>query len=211
VVVTNLAAAHAAVDTIVEQGEGVREEWRTAHFGRFLGVFEEFLALRRADPTFEPARPVIVGVVRARDGLDLPVISDPVSAQVADLFDVVNEIVTLALTRFFAPSDESPAQRQALADVSIGLMFAAVRPLGQQLTALPFGPSHPGRTAAPTFSLVQQSASLLPQREAAWVVLEERLREAAEFGHRIAAPDSVGLARVCDALERQADRLAAVR
>src|SRR5262249_37599882 len=87
VVVTNLAAAHAAVDTIVEQGEGVREEWRTAHLGPLLGVFEEFLALRRADPTFEPARPVTIGVARARDGHDPPVITRPVSARGADLLD----------------------------------------------------------------------------------------------------------------------------
>jgi Ferritin-like len=211
VAVTDLKAAHAAVDTIVEQGEGVREEWRTAHFGRFLGVFEEFLALRAADPTFEPARPVCVGVVRKREGIDLPLITDPVSARIADLFDVVNEIVTLALTRFFAPSDETPAQRQALADLALGLMFTAIRPLGQQLTALPFGPTQPGRTAAPTFSLVQQGASLLPHREAAWVVLEERLREAAEFGRRIPAPEAVGLARVCAGLDRQADKLVEVR
>jgi hypothetical protein len=208
VTVTDLKTAHAAVDTIVEQGEGVRGEWRTAHFGRFLGVFEEYQAICRADPTFEPARPICLGVVRERDSVDLPVITDPVSARVADLFDVTNEIVTLALTRFFAPSDETPAQRKTLGDLAVGLMFSTIKPLGQRLTALPFGPSKPGRTAAPTFSLVQQSASLLPHREAAWVVLEERLREAAEFARRIPAPAGVGLERVASALDRHANTLA---
>ena len=37
VAVTDLASAHRAIDTIVEQGEGARGEWRDAHFGRLLG------------------------------------------------------------------------------------------------------------------------------------------------------------------------------
>ena len=207
VAVTDLRSAHAAIDTIVEQGEGVQGEWRTAHFGRFLDVFEEYLTLCRADPSFQPARPVLPGVVRPRGHIDLPVIGDPVTARVADLFDVVNEIVVLALTRFFAAADETAEQRKALADLAVSLMFTSIRPLGQRLTSMPFGPAHPDRTAGPTFSLIQQGASLLPHREAAWVVLEERLREAADFGRRIPADPALGLARVCDALDRHANTI----
>ena len=36
--VTDLASAHAAIATIVEQGEGARGEWRDAHFGRLVTV-----------------------------------------------------------------------------------------------------------------------------------------------------------------------------
>jgi hypothetical protein len=206
--VTDLRSAHAAVDTIVEQGEGVRGAWRTAHFGRFLDILEDFVAQRELDPMFDPARPVQAGLVRSREGSNLPVIDDPLTAQVADLFDVVNEIVTLSLMRYFAPSNETPAQRKALADLAVGLMFTAIEPLGQRLMRMPFGPSHPGKTAGPTFSLIQQSVSLLPDRRAAWVVLEERLREAAAWARAIEAPDTIGLARVCTALDRYARALA---
>jgi hypothetical protein len=126
---------------------------------------------------------------------------------VADLFDVVNEIVVVALTRYFAAAEETPAQRAALANLSVGLMFTGVKPLGQKLTTLPFGPAWPERTAGPTFALGHQSASLLPHRGAAWIVLEERLHEAAEFGRQIAAPPELGLERICANLERQADKL----
>ena len=65
--VTDLASAHAAIDTIVEQGEGARGDWREAHFGRLVAVLDEFLDLRDADPSFEPSRPVRRGR-RARAG-----------------------------------------------------------------------------------------------------------------------------------------------
>ena len=64
VAVTDLASARRAIDTIVEQGEGARGEWRDAHFGRLLGILDEYLAIKAADPGFEPARPVVAANVR---------------------------------------------------------------------------------------------------------------------------------------------------
>ena len=46
IAVTDLASARRAIDTIVEQGEGARGEWRDAHFGRLLGILDEFLELQ---------------------------------------------------------------------------------------------------------------------------------------------------------------------
>ena len=54
VAVTDLASARQAIDTIVEQGEGARGEWRDAHFGRLLGILDEYLALRRPTPASSP-------------------------------------------------------------------------------------------------------------------------------------------------------------
>src|SRR4051794_33144940 len=54
VAVTDLPSARQAIDTIVEQGEGARGEWRDAHFGRLLGILDEYLEIKRADPDFEP-------------------------------------------------------------------------------------------------------------------------------------------------------------
>jgi hypothetical protein len=143
-------------------------------------------------------------------GSDAPRIDDPRTARVADLFDVVNEIVLQLLARYFAAAEETLEQRRVLGDAAVGLMFAGIRTVGQRLTAMPFGPSRPGCTAGPTFSLVDQAATVLPHRQAAWVVIEERLREAAEFGRRLAEDEpSSGLGRVCDALERYASTLAA--
>ncbi|HEX9268254.1 MAG TPA: ferritin-like protein [Candidatus Limnocylindria bacterium] len=203
--VVDLRSAHQAIDTVVEQGEGVTGDWKQAHFGRFLEVFHEYMALRDADPTFEPARPVVGGRVRpGEDEDDVPLISDPLSAKVADLFNVVNEIVLLSLSRFFAHTDETPEQLRALADVSVGLMFRAIGPLGQLLTTLPFGPTRPGANAGPTFELFYQGGYLLPHRTAAWTIIAERLRQAAALGRQLETQSALPLARIVATLEKQA-------
>jgi hypothetical protein len=50
-----------------------------------------------------------------------------------------------------------------------------MREIGPVLTTLPVGPSHPGRTAGPTFDIARPAVFLLPHREAAWMILKERL------------------------------------
>ena len=209
VAVEGLATAHRAIDVIVEQGEGATGDWREAHFGKFLGIYDEFLALRAADPAFEPARPVLPGHVRPhRYGDPVPLIDEPRTKRVADLFNVVNEIVLLALTRFFAHTDETPAQLATLENVGVGLMFAAIKPLGQLLTTLPFGPSAPGRTAGPTFELFYIGGYLLPHRRAAWTLIAERLRQAAGLARRLEG-EGLALKGVIPALEKYATQLEA--
>jgi hypothetical protein len=207
VAVTDLESAHDAIDVIVEQGEGATGDWREAHFGKFLGIYDEYLALRAADPSFEPARPVLPGHVRPhRYGDAVPLIDDPRTKRVADLFNVVNEILLLALTRFFAHTDETPEQLKLLESVGVGLMFAAVKPIGQLLTTLPFGPSAPGRTAGPTFELFYIGGYLLPHRQAAWTLIAERLRQAAGLAKRLEG-EGVVLKGVIGGLEKYATQL----
>jgi len=209
VAVTDLASAHAAIDVIVEQGEGATGDWRAAHFGKFLEIYDEYLAMRAADPSFEPARPVLPGHVRAhRYGDAVPLIDDPLTRRVADLFNVANEVMLLALTRFFAHTDETPEQLRTLESIGVGLMFAAIKPIGQLLTTLPFGPSAPGRTAGPTFELFYIGGYLLPHRDAAWTLIAERLRQAAGLAARIER-DGIALRGVVAGLEKYAAKLEA--
>ena len=207
VAVTDLKTAHQAIDVVVEQGEGATGDWREAHFGKFLQIYDEYLALRAADPSFEPARPVLPGHVRPhRYGEAVPLIEDPRTRRVADLFNVVNEIVLLALTRFFAHTDETPGQLAMLENVAVGLMFAAIKPLGQLLTTLPFGPTAPGRTAGPTFELFYVGGYLLPHREAAWTLIAERMRQAAGLATRLET-EGLALKSVIMGLEKYAAKL----
>jgi Ferritin-like len=62
--VTDLASAKAAIELIVEQGEGARGDWRNAHFGKFIALLQAYRAARAVDPAFEPARPVEPAYVR---------------------------------------------------------------------------------------------------------------------------------------------------
>jgi hypothetical protein len=216
VAVTDLSSAQRAIDTIVEQGEGARGEWRNAHFGRLLGILDEYLEIKRADPGFEPARPVVAANVRPQaTGVVVPLITDPGTTRCMDLLNVAYEVLLQLLSRYFAHTDESPEQLETLADVSVGLMYTAIKPLGTVVTTLPVGPDMPGVTAGPGFELFYQVDYLLPHQEAAWVLMEERLRDAAAFAVRcgeLCTPALMQpLAKVARALEKYADQLLAAK
>jgi CDGSH-type Zn-finger protein/truncated hemoglobin YjbI/ferredoxin len=183
VAVTDLASAQRAIDTILEQGEGARGHWETAHFGQFVQILDEYRQMTAGNPGFDPVRPVLPAKVRCgdRDDETVPLIGDPVSARVTDLFNVAYELLLQGLERFFAHTEETDEQLATLADMTIALMLRVLKPLGGLITTLPVGPEHPGRTAGPSFELFYESDYLMPHREAAWTLLEERLREAATF------------------------------
>jgi hypothetical protein len=211
--ITDLASATAAVEAIVEQGEGPRGDWRQAHFGRFVGILDEFLAQRETDPMFEPARPVVAATVRPGEGDPGGVIiSDPMTAKVADLGNVVYEVLLLVLYRLLSRIDESDAETATLADVAVGLMVGGIEPLGKVLTTLPVGLGTPGLTAGATFELFYQPDYLLPHRRAAWLLISERLAEAATLAAHLSdtvpdlAPTSSALSRLSEQIGTGATR-----
>jgi hypothetical protein len=176
--VTNLETARRAIATIVEQGEGTRGHWRDAHYGRFLEVLGEYLTLRREDADFEPARPVLAAMVREPvDAKPGPLVTDPATARVLDIFNVTYEVILYTLGRFFGHAGETDEQLQTLANVAVGLMVKVVKPLGEIVTTLPVGPEHPGKTVGPSFEVFYRSGYLLPHARPAWVLLHERLLE----------------------------------
>ncbi|HEY6424287.1 MAG TPA: ferritin-like domain-containing protein [Pseudonocardiaceae bacterium] len=214
VAVTDLASACRAVEEILEQGEGPRGEWRTAHFGQFVQILEEYQQERDVDPSFDPVRPVLVANVRpSSHDSSLATLSDPVTARCTDLFNVAYEILLQALERYFAHTEETDDQLAALADLTIALMFRVIKPLGELITMLPAGPDHPGRTAGPSFELFYENDYLMPHCEAAWALLEERLRDAVAFCARIRADAEQSVVErlepVGAALVQMADTLAA--
>ena len=197
VAVTDTASAQKAIDEILEQGEGPRGNWRDAHFGQFVEIMDEYTQLREANLAFDPARPVVTVNVRPSErDTGVPLVTDPMTRQVMDLFNVTYEALLLMLQRFFAHTEESDAQLKALADATVNVMFQAIKPLGDLVTTLPAGPDYPARTAGPSFELFYESDTVLPHREAAWILITERLRQAAEF----CEPDGPCAPDVADAL-----------
>ncbi len=200
VAIADVATASRIIERIVEQGEGARGDWRSAHYGRFLAVLEEYLELRSKDPGFEPAHPVTAATVRGVEGMVPEVrITDAVTAAVSDLFNVVYDLVLQMIMRYFAFGHETDEQLQTLAHASVSLMFGAIKPLGLLLARMPVGPEHPGATAGASFQLAYRSNFLIPHRRAAWVRFCERLNETASFaegapaaGHTRSVLDQVG-------------------
>ena len=210
--VVDLASAHAAIDVVVEQGEGTRGHWRDAHYGRFLEILGEYLTFKRETPDFDPARPVIAANVRQPlDAPPVPLVTDRTTARVLDSFNVSYEVLLYILGRFFGHGHETPDQLQALADVAVGLMVRVLRPVGEAVTRLPAGDDHPGMTAGPSFEVFYRSGYMLPHTDAAWVLLHERLVEAGGFLRAtIAAHEHLDeLIPSADALDELAQRLAA--
>jgi CDGSH-type Zn-finger protein/truncated hemoglobin YjbI len=222
--VTDLASACRAVGEILEQGEGPRGHWENAHFGQFVQILDEYQQMRQANPSFDPVRPVLAANVRPLEHGDVPLITDDLTARCMDLFNVGYEILLLALERYFAHTEETDAQLETLAELTIGLMFSVIKPLGDLITTLPAGSEYEGRTAGPSFELFYEADYLIPHRGAAWAMLEERMREAADFAGRLrtvrapaeavdepAAAEAVAqaLVPVGESLIRLADSLAA--
>jgi hypothetical protein len=197
IAVTGLASARAALDEIIEQGEGARGDWRPAHYGRFFGIWNEYQKLRERDPSFEPARPVMPAFTQQPYDLDEPVPqpADPLTRQVAELFNLGYEVLLQVLTRFFTHTDETDEQLDALVHAAFGIMTGVLKPLGTALTRLPMGPGNPGRTAGAAFQMYYKMGNFVPWRNAAWVLLSERAamlsRQCAGTATRDGVPEAV--------------------
>ncbi len=211
--VTDLATALQAIDTILEQGEGARGQWEHAHFGQFVQILDEYREMVAANPAFDPVRPAMFATVRVCEHDEtVPRITDRVTSRCADLFNVSYEILLQIFERYFAHTEETDQQLGTLADSTIALMLRVLKPLGNLLTTLPVGPEFPEMNAGPSFELFYENDYLMPHRDAAWALLEERVRETANFCGLVQgiAPERVAgeLAPVHKALDEIADSLA---
>jgi hypothetical protein len=209
--ITDLAGANRALERIVEQGEGATGDWATAHYGRFLEMFDDYVAMRREDPGFRPAHPVVAAGRRAVEGIEPDVyITDPTTGGCSDLFNAVYELLLQMIARYFAFGHETPEQRRILAHAAVGLMFQAIKPLGLLLARLPVGPGHPEATAGANFQLPYRANFLLPHRRSAWLRFAERLDELAGYATSLHPPGGEDVvAAVSRALGRTAADLMA--
>ncbi len=178
VAVTDLESATRSIEAIVTEGEGARGDWREAHFGKFLGILNEYLELKGRYPDFGPARPVVAAYVRPPSDTEVK-ITDSLTAGVADLFNASYGVALTILSRFFVRGDTTSAELRTLSDAAVEVMTNIIKPLGVLLTTLPVGSHLPGLTAGPCFE-VYRRPYLLPGREEARLILHERLTELAD-------------------------------
>jgi CDGSH-type Zn-finger protein/uncharacterized Fe-S cluster protein YjdI len=178
-VVTDVASACRAIDTIVEQGEGAPGHSDAGHYARFLGIKAEYEALQKANPSFDPAHPV------ARN----PVMRQPVAAEgrvhvtnpeAALTLDVANSLYGLMLRclsqSYGRPAGESDEKR-LFVDVAISIMGSLV-PVAEYLATLPANPLHPGVNAGVTFTMLRDVGHM-PQGASERILLAERMTEIA--------------------------------
>ena len=179
--VYDLPSALAAIEVIVEQGEGASEDAEDSHYKRFLHIQGEYQEELDRDPRFEPARPVLSSPyamlpVDLGPEAEVALVDDPLSADLCNVFDGCYELMLQIIGRLFAGGEETPEVRSAYADIAVSLMFDAVEPLGCAITRLPAGPSHPGMTAGPGFRL-SRSGGVPAHAVSARTLFRERLQE----------------------------------
>ena len=209
VTITDLASSKRAIETIITEGEGARGHWENAHFGKFYHVLNEYLEFKRDDPSFEPACPAVPACVRPSfDTGKMVKITDPFAAGVSNLFNANYELALQLLCRFFMHSETTGTELQTLSGSAVRTMVEVLRPLGKLMTRLPIGEHHPGQTTGPSFEMYRKEY-LLPHRDAAWVLLHERITEQAEYcrGLVARAPEGFDLRSVQASLERLSEAL----
>ena len=193
--VTGLESAVAAIEGIVEQGEGARVDDENSHYNRFVALLNEYDQILKDDPTFEPGRPVLRNPYSifpndVHDSTGVSLVEDPVTMDVCNLFDGCYEILIQMMGRLLLGGDESEAQLTEIADMTVALMMDVIGPLGDVITTLPAGPSYPGLNAGPSFRF-SRDGHAPPHMEAAWALFIERMKELSAYCGLIQGDDEL--------------------
>ena len=211
--VTGLDSAIAAIEGIVEQGEGARVDDENSHHSRFVALLNEYDQILQSDPTFEPGRPVLRNPYSifpndVHDATGVSLVEDPVTKDVCNLFDGCYEILIQMMGRLLLGGDESEAQLTETADMTVALMMDVIGPLGDIITTLPAGPSYPGLNAGPSFRF-SRDGQTPPHLEAARALFIERLKELSAYSALILGDDELTavLTQVRGSLAQYAEQL----
>jgi CDGSH-type Zn-finger protein/uncharacterized Fe-S cluster protein YjdI len=172
VAVTNLKTACAAVEAIVEQGEGSPGHVEDSHYVKFCGVRDELAILSTADPGFVPAWPVARNpVMRKPPTPEGKVHVDaPETAPLLDLGNAMYGLMLRCLMGAFGQPAASQSLRRSLYDAAIDLMHTIV-PLAEQLARLPATTHSPTPNAGLTFTL-PRSITPIPDTRLLGIIAE---------------------------------------
>jgi hypothetical protein len=121
-----------------------------------------------------------------------------------DVFNCCYELMLRLLLRFYAHTDESAADLGALRYTLFPMMTMVIRPLAEILTQMPAGN---GQLAGPSFELAE-TIQFLPHKKSAWIILVERMQNAAEQCNRQATVEGIPprLHSVAESLTYMANR-----
>jgi hypothetical protein len=203
--IDSMEAALAAIETIVEQGEGSRTGRQDSHYERFLKIQREYDELTASNPGFEPAWPAAESPVMRRppEPEDKVFIDDPRSAPVLDLANAIYSLLLRFLLQAFGRPDESGSSRRRYMDGAIGLMHVLAQ-ISSALATLPASSAYPGVNAGMTFTMLRSVEPFFVGAVERTLV-NERLAELTAGARRLAELSTPGL----DGLERKLREVAA--
>jgi hypothetical protein len=155
--VLDLASAQAAIDIIVEQGEGSSRDGDDSHYRSFLTIQRELEAAFREDEAFVPAWPVADSpVLRQPPEPEGKVFVDhPEAAELLDFACATYGLLLRCLVQCFGRADDAAeAAQQTLMSAAIALMHV----LGEastMLARLPASQEGGDRNAGMTFTMLR--------------------------------------------------------
>ena len=202
-----LPTALAAIEAIVEQGEGAPDHSESSHYMRFAQIREELATLREINPAFHPAYPAAVN----------PVLRPPLrregrvwieEEQAALTVDAANASYALMLRllaySYAVPRDSS--EKGLVVGLAIDLM-RAVSMLGERAARMPAGPSNPHCNAGMSFTVVRDT-SPFPEGPAARRFFTERFVEIAAATAALESDDprTAAAKRLTESLAQRAKR-----
>lgn len=199
--VTNLATAQQAIETIIEQGEGAPEHSEDSHFSRFLRVRKEYDELTRADPDFEPAFPVAHNPVMRQplDPHNRVHIDAPETVHLLDFANACYSHMLRCLVQSYGRPPGDDADKKLYVNTAIDLM-EVLTVVGPHLASLPASRAHPGLNAGVTFTMLRDVARL-PSGPGERRMMAERIAELARHAHHI-CPAGHELADVAERLQK---------
>jgi hypothetical protein len=177
--VTSRAEAKAAIDWIIEQGEGTPSQREGSHYDRFHDARKVYFdSGRYAASRTVPVNPA-TRLHRDQDG-PVALIENKDSLFAVETFNAVYALTLQLLEHAFslAPGVEMgrPEQvaqwRQALQKASHQLMSIGIRTLGEWVSELPFGDTADPRRAGATFE-IYDDLDLPVYEDARWTFLFE--------------------------------------
>ncbi len=155
--ITCLETACAAIDIIVEQGEGSPADREVSHYRSFLTIREEFEALAAANPAFAPALPVATSPVLRRppEPGDKLFVDNPEAAALLDFACATYGLLLRLLVQSFGRKGlDAASQKKKLLSAAIDLMHV-VGSTSDGLTRLPASLAAPGVNAGMSFTMLR--------------------------------------------------------
>ncbi|WP_296680516.1 CDGSH iron-sulfur domain-containing protein [Novosphingobium sp.] len=199
--ISTLSEALAAIDTIVEQGEGAPAHTEDGHYQRFVTIRSEYEGFLKANPRFVPARPVAANPVMRKpvSAANRVWVNDPQAAAVMDYANALYGQMLRLLCQAFG-RDGVADEKRVLVNAAIDLMFA-LTPAAEHLGTLAAN-GEDACNAGMSFAMLRPLTAL-PQGPSEWRVLDQRFAELEATAASLAA-SGARLAQSAEAVTRVA-------
>jgi hypothetical protein len=170
----------AAIDVVIEQGEGSSSDREDSHYRKFLAIRDELAGQIRNDPSFVPAWPAADSPVlrRPAEPNGTQFVDSPEAARLLDFACSAYGLLLRCLVQCFGRLAANRQDEQKLLMTAATEMMHVVGEASSLLARLPATPTDPDTHAGMTFTMLRGVEPLLPG-EAERRLLVERAAELA--------------------------------